>query len=328
MMDDKKSDLYPGFTTRSSIRGRVFRFETGAQRLQRGQIRPTNGAFARLPSSALTTKNNGSQALNLSNSRIRKIGGVSVSGNTSGFAYTATTTSITWYWDGSNGSMVPIIRRADGTSFRVPISGSGLTVTGLTINTTYYFLPFWNTNNLCNIGWVPGTAGSPQIAFVVADTVDPVNSPIYGMEQTLQGNEALTNGFMTAATTAAGTGGGGAGGGGAGGSGCVMSGTDIETVGGLSYTNQILPESHWVHLRTESHELYCTYDHPLYHALKGQVPAESLVAGDLVITDQGEQELVSVGFCARQCSKYKITMDKGHLFWSNGFLSHNKVALR
>src|ERR1700757_2330309 len=212
------SALYPGFSnTVPPGFGRIQRLEKGSQRTQRGQIRPTSGNFTRLPINVLHTNVNGTQVLDISKLYIRKIGGVSVSGNTAGFAYTATTTTITWYWDGTNSSHVPVINRADGSRFTVPTSGSGLTVSGLTANTTYYFLPFWSINNLCNIGWVQGTVGTPQIAFVVGDTTDPVNNPQYLMQQTFQGNEPLSTGYMTAATTASGSGSGGGGGGGGGG---------------------------------------------------------------------------------------------------------------
>jgi hypothetical protein len=287
-------------------------------------LRPTSGTYARLPSSILFTKPNLQQVIDISKVYIRKIGGASVSANTMGFAYTATTTTITWYWDGTNGSRVPVINRADGSRFTVPTSGSGLTVSGLTLNTTYYFLPFWNINNLCNIGWVPGTTGSPAIAFVVADTSDPVNNPVYTIEQSEQGNEPLSTGYMTAATTASGSGGGGAGGGGSGFHSCVMSGTDVVPVGDLEYSLQVLPETEWIHLRIEDgRELYCTYDHPLYHAVRGKMNASMFSEGELVITDQGEQKITFAAFHQRVCSKYKVIMPKGHLFWANGFLSHN-----
>jgi len=219
---------------------------------------------------------------------------------------------------------VPVITRADGSRFTVPTAGSGLTISGLAAATTYYFLPFWNINNLCNIGWVQGTTGSPQIAFVVADTTDLVNAPFYAMQQTLQSNEPLSTGFMTAATTAAGSGGGGAGGGGGGGHACVMSGTDIVALGDLPFSLEVLPETQWVQLRIEDgRELCCTYDHPLYHAERGKVRADELTEGDLVITDIGEQEITVRKFFHRKCSKHKVLMEKGHLFWANGFLSHN-----
>lgn len=322
MADDPTKTMYPGFYGSPPGFGRIQRLEKGSQRLQRGQLRPTQGSYTRFPTGLLSTSTP-QQVLDLSTSGVRKTGGVPPSGNTAGFAYTATTATITWYWDGTNGSKVPVITRADGSRFTVPSGGSGLTVSGLTANTMYFFLPFWNINSLCNIGWVAGTTGSPSIAFVLADTVDPVNAPVYFMQQTLQGNEALSSGFMTASTTATGTGGGGAGGGGGGGQRCVMAGTDIETLGDLPYALEVSSETEWVYLRTAVRELYCTYDHPLYHADRGRVRADSLESGDSAITIYGEEELLAVEFKRRVCSKHKVMMDKGHLFWANGFLSHN-----
>src|SRR6478735_10601546 len=149
----------------------VQRLETGAQRFQRGTIRPTKGTFARIPIDALTTVRS-KQILDLSNKVIKKIGGVPPSANNPGFAYTSTENSITWYWDGTHSSSVIVINRSDGSRFTIPTSGSGLTVSGLTASTDYYFLPSWNTNNVCNVGWVQGTLGTPQIAFTLADTTD------------------------------------------------------------------------------------------------------------------------------------------------------------
>lgn len=317
--------LYPSFS-KTPWSDRIQRLEKGAQRFQRGSLRPTSGSYARTPVGLLTTLPDKSQGISLTNSALRKRGGVSVSGNTAGFAYTSTASSITWYWDGSNGSRVHVITRADLSRFTIPTSGSGLTISGLAASTTYYFLPFWNANSTCNIGWVQGTVGSPQIAFVVGDTTDPVNSPVYLMEQTSQNNEPLSGGFMTAVTASS----GGSGGGGAGDGGirCVMSGTDVVTVGDLPYSINVYPESEWVRLTIQDGRiLHCTYDHPLYHAENGRVRADELSIGDYVITDSGEQQILGADFVRRVCSKHEVVMPKGHLFWANGFLSHNvKVA--
>jgi hypothetical protein len=297
----------------------VQRLETGAQRLQRGTIRFSSGSYARIPTDALTTVRS-KQILDLSNGVIKKIGGVPPSANNPGFAYTSTDSTITWYWDGTNGSSVLVINRSDGSRFTVPTSGSGLTISGLTAATDYYFLPSWNTNNVCNVGWVQGTQGTPQIAFTLADTTDPVNSPFYVMQQGLQGNEPLA-GFIKGTTAAGGGSGGGSGGGGPS---CVMAGTDLDTVGDLPYTIELYPETDWVHLKIEDgRDLYCTNDHPLYHSKNGRVRADSIAEGDIVITDSGEQLITLAYFTRRVCSKHCIKMQKGHLYFANGFLSHN-----
>jgi hypothetical protein len=312
------SKLYPGFTnTTPPGQSRLERLETGTQRFQRGTVRPTSGSYARFPKNLLLTKQNTTQILNLRTSAVQKKGSVGPASNTYGFAYVSTTTSITWYWDGTNASRVLVIHRADGSAFTVPTGR--ITITGLTANTNYYFLPFWNTNNLCNIGWVQGTVGAPQIAFVLADISDPVNGPQYLMEQNEQANEALSGGFMLASTPVSGGGGGGGGGS------CVMSGTEIEPLGGLDYQIEVLPEFEWVQIKMEdSRVLTCTLDHPLYHAVTGKTDASELAEGDLLITDQGQMPIMSIRRIQRKCSKYKVMMPKGHLYWANGLLSHNQ----
>lgn len=317
--------LYPGFTARGPISTRIKRLEAGSQRLQANDIRFTrliplaSGAYTRMPTDMI--RNNG---LDLTSSAVIKKGSTPQSGNISGFAYTSTDSSITWYWDGTNGSHVIVISRSDGTRFTVPISGSPMTISGLSASTTYYFLPYWNVHNTCNIGWVTGTVGSPQIAFVVGDTTDPVNTQQYLMNQNAQGLEALTGGFMSAATAAGGGSGGGGGGGGGGAGHCVMAGTSIEPLGCTDYTVNVRGNSEWVYLKGEDgNQLWCTKDHPLYHAQRGKIEAADLTEGDIVITDKGEQELVLVSWSIRKCSLWEVSMPKGHLFWANGFLSHN-----
>ncbi len=325
MADDPQ--LYPGFNSKSPLRGRLKRLEVGSQRVQNAQFRkhtvtpPLTGIYTRLPISALDPTRNG---IDLTKSSILKKGGVPPAGNMSGFAYTATDHSITWYWDGTNGSHVIVIIRADGMRFTVPTAGSGITISGLAASTTYYFLPYWNVNNLCNISWVPGTIGSPLIAFLIADTTDVVNTQAYLMVQTTQGTEALSNGFMTAVTAAGGGSGGGGGGGGGAPGNCVMAGTTIEPLGSKEYTVNVRGNNDWVYLTTGRIDLWCTVDHPLYDAERGKIDADRLTKGDIVITDEGEEELQQVSWTKKQCSLWEVVMPKGHLFWANGFLSHNK----
>lgn len=303
---------------------RLQRLETGAQRLQNNVIRPTMGQYRRIPATALDDN----QDIALTSPTIKKKGGVSVAGNTSGFAFSATATSITWYWDGTNSSHVIVLHRADGTNFTIPTSGSGLTVSGLTAATDYYFLPFWNPVNVCNIGWVQGTEGSPQIAFVLADTTDTVMAQQYLIQQNNQVNEQLTAGFMLASTSGGSQAPPGPGGGGGGGK-CVMAGTEIDTLGGFEYSTDLEGNTEWIHLKTANgRELYCTYTHELYHATKGKTAADKLTEGDIVITDLGESELVYVHWTTRNCSLWRVRMKQGHLYWANGFLSHNKYDNR
>ena len=317
MADEKP--LYPGFGSGSwfdqKMQTRLRRLETGAPKLRRGSFSPTSGQYSRIAISAVNDINAENPRLDLANTVYTKHGSVPPSSNTYGFAYTATANSITWYWDGTNSSKVLVLHRADSSTYVIPTSGSPITISGLVDATDYYFLTFWSPQNLCNLGWVPGTVGTPQIAFLLADTQDVVNSPIYLMQQQLQNREPLTAGFMKATT--------GAGGSGHGPPSCVMSGTDIETVGDLPYSTEVLEETEWIALESETgQKLACTWDHPLYTE-DGKTTADELTVGDRLIMNTGIRKLVSAGRFERKCSKWKIIMPEGHLFWANGFLSHN-----
>lgn len=118
-----------------------------------------------------------------------------------GFIYKSTSSSITWYWDGTQGSTTIKIRRADGTN--TTLSGSQA-VTGLNPNFTYYFFPYYD-EAAGILKWVAGDEGSPAIACS-AWTLDLVQS------QGLQGYVPLSEGGMSAATTVSGGGGGNGGG--------------------------------------------------------------------------------------------------------------------
>lgn len=79
----------------------------------------------------------------------------------------ATTTTITFYWDGTNGSQVFQVGRDDGTNFGPSIAGSPMVVTGLTINTNYFFYPYFDESiNQIKFVNIPLTSvGTPAIAF-------------------------------------------------------------------------------------------------------------------------------------------------------------------
>jgi len=311
----KGSPVYPGFNNVGGLDYRLRRLEVGAQRLRAGVIQPTSGQFARIPITAIDKQ----QRIDPTNPTFRKLGSVPPSGNVSGFAFTSTANSITWYWDGTNGSTVIVLKRSDSTTQVIPTTGSGLTITGLANATTYYFLPYWPPNNGSNVGWVPGTIGSPQIAFVLADTTSVNNGNFYLLEQSLQDREQLTSGFMTATTGTSGGGGGGGGGGR-----CVMKGTTIVTLGGIVFQTEEHEERNWVWLKSDDgRELTCTANHPLYHEGLGRVHASQLQIGDPVIMDNGVRYVADVDQFTQLDSKVCVHMAEGHLFLANGWLSHN-----
>jgi hypothetical protein len=308
--------IYPAFSNTNSQAYRLRRLEIGAQRQRGGQIQMTVGQYTRAPINVLDTAN---QKIDLTLSTVRKVGSLSPAGNTSGFAYTSTANSITWYWDGTNGSTVIVLNRADGSKQVIPTAGSGLTVSGLANTTTYYFLPYWTPNQGCNVSWVFGTIGTPQIAFVLADTTSVATGNLYLLQQSLQAREQLTGGWMSATTGSS----GGGGGGGSGGH-CVMSGTDIQPVGGLDYMIEVLGETQWMRIVADDGRfLHCTLNHPLYHETGGKMQAELFKVGDGIITDHGIRYVEAMDQFQRKCSKYKVMMPKGHLYYANGFLSHN-----
>lgn len=142
---------------------------------------------------------------------------------TSSFAYTSTTTSITWYWDGTNGSTTLTIYRADNNTTG-PVSGSQA-ITGLSSSTTYNFYPYWDEPTQ-TLKWVAGGTGTPAYA------ISSAGSKVAVQQQNLRTRIPLSLGGMQAATPAAGSG-GGTGGGGGGGGGCFTGNVRIRVPGGL-----------------------------------------------------------------------------------------------
>ena len=126
-----------------------------------------------------------------------------------GFTYVSTPTTLTWSWTGLT------IYRADGSSKQVP-NGS-VTITGLTVATTYYFYPFWEESQQA-LTWIEGGYGAPAFAL-------GAKTNFAAQQQALQGRVPLSQGAMIAATTSSGTGGGSGGGSGS----CLRAGSMVLT---------------------------------------------------------------------------------------------------
>jgi hypothetical protein len=281
------------------------------QYIRGGKAVPTTGGFLPLDKNFI---NNGK--IDLTGNAIRKQGANAVSVSEAGFAFTATSTSITLYWDGTNGSQVIVQRRSDHS--RQVIPPGSITTTGLTPSTRYYFLPFWTPANSCQIGWSVGTSGTPAIAFLSNTDLNALQ------EQNFQNREPLSGGYMYADTPASGSGGGGTGGGG---TSCVMQGTDIETLGDSPYSTQIIKCDDWWHICVEGgHSLNCTPDHPLYTSKGERIMAMDVRKGMILTHREGDLAVLESYSHRRACSKINVVMEKVHLFYANGFLSHNQKA--
>jgi uncharacterized membrane protein YgcG len=130
--------------------------------------------------------------------------------------FTFTATSVSFFWDGTNGSHFLRIGRDDGTVVGPTNNGSPVIVTGLTTG-TYYFYPYWDeTLQKVVFATVQNVAvGSPPIAFTVQNF-------LAAQQQILRGRIPL--GLLLVQTGVTLTGGTGSGSGGSGGGGAGSGG--------------------------------------------------------------------------------------------------------
>lgn len=177
------------------------------------QLNQLIGQSSTPPNAGLASLNPNS--INPSSSQVSSVGSRMFSVTTP-LAQVAGTTLITFYWDGSNGSVPFQIYRDDGTRLGPLIQGSPFAVTGLTANTKYFFYFYWDeaVNQIKAVS-VPGVSlGVPAVAFTAQNLVA-------AQQQFLRGRIPLANTYVSTgvSTTVAGTanGSGGSGGGSGGG---------------------------------------------------------------------------------------------------------------
>lgn len=143
-------------------------------------------------------------------------GGSRTSSITTAITFTSTTTSISFFWDGTNASLPFQIYRDDGSITGPVIAGSGKTVSGLTANTLYYFYAYWDEAlQAIEFVSIPNVSvGTPPIAFTAQNILAL-------QQQWLRNRIALAQAFASTGITtpASGTGGGSGGSGGGGGGG-------------------------------------------------------------------------------------------------------------
>lgn len=120
------------------------------------------------------------------------------------FAFTSNGSSITIFWDGTNGSNLLAIRRADGSNFSV--TAGSMTVSGLTAGQQYGFSAFVAIAQPSMLSFVQGDSGDPKFAFSPSATPALISSA--SRTQRLTTNERITEGpiYFTANVGASGLG--------------------------------------------------------------------------------------------------------------------------
>lgn len=108
------------------------------------------------------------------------------------FSFTSDGTSITIHWDGSNGSKLLAIRRADGSNYSI-LAGS-MTIGGLTTGVQYGFSSFVAIAQPQHLSFVQGGAGTPGFAFSPSATPAAISAA--SRTQRLTTNERITEGLI------------------------------------------------------------------------------------------------------------------------------------
>ena len=136
--------------------------------------------------------------------------GIQATGSTFAFviqgnlSFTSDGSSITIYWDGSNGSKLMTVRRADGSNFS--ITAGSMRIGGLIAGVQYGFSSFVAIAQPQNLSFVQGDSGAPKFAF--SPSASPALISSASRTQRLTTNERITEGliFFTANVGASGLG--------------------------------------------------------------------------------------------------------------------------
>ncbi len=230
------------------------------------------------------------------------------------FAYTSDGTSITWYWDGTNGSSLLTLRWPDGSL--TPIPPTSQRISGLAGTTTYTFFPYYDTvfgGIVFSSDSVAGT-GTPPMAFGAGADIKTATA-IQSQDNHVQMNLST----MSAATTAGG-GGGGSGGGRFGG--CVAEDTEVVPLSGDLYS-YLVPASDWIEIRSLSgRKLRAVPEHRIFTE-DGCLRMAHLAPGMRALTLDGLEHIRSVERVQEEGKKRVVWVPKGNVYWANGFGSHN-----
>lgn len=184
--------IFTPSTSNAGILSRLNRVE-GAIPFQRAGSQVYSASAVTAPTSSgviPTSKGIGGQ--------INPVSGINTVGNAypytvqGNFNFSATSSAITIFWDGTNGSNQFVIKRSDGTNFTIP--PGRLQINGLSAGVVYRFAPYLNLNSPNNVSFVAGDSGTPRFAFSPNASSVLTSSAI--RTQQLQENEAITPGFI------------------------------------------------------------------------------------------------------------------------------------
>lgn len=230
------------------------------------------------------------------------------------FAYTSNGTSITWFWDGTNGSFILIVNWPDRSVTQIP--PSSIQVTGLANSTTYNFFPYFDVvqGGIFFAADSGAGIGTPPIAFAAAASI-LVATAIQAQDNHVPLN--LSN--MSAATT-----GGGAGGGSGGGrfGGCVAEDTEVTPLGGDLFS-YLVPAHDWIEIQSMTgRKLRAVPEHRIFTE-EGCLRMAHLTPGMRALTLDGLEYIRSVERIQEPAKKRLVWVPKGNVYAANGILSHN-----
>ena len=108
--------------------------------------------------------------------------------------------------------------------------------------------------------------------------------------------------------------------------GCVLEGTEIVP---LTHSMRVTSEENqsWIEIElADGRRLTATPDHPIYTD-RGKTPLRLVELGEGIVTDAGIVAVTCIAPLQRPGRKLVVRMERGHLFWANGILSHNVKLL-
>lgn len=247
---------------------------------------------------------------------------------TTSITFTTTTTSVSFFWDGSNGSQPFQMFRDDGTVVGPFITGSGVTIAGLTPSTTYFVYFYWDESvSQIKFSIIPDVGvGTPAAAFT---TLNFQAAQI----QILRGHVPLAPSLSSTgfATPGAGTGSGSGGGGGGAGGGqfCPLSGAPVKLYGEPEWwTKSEKRQEHFIEVTTETGRKGIFSPTHMGFLRSGLAPLCAWKVGEWALTEDGEELVTSLEHRYIPDGKVdRYEAERGHIYSAWGFLCHN-VKLR